>query len=838
MKARCYFLVLILMMVLAGCGKTDNPVAPSGVSDVPGSILNDGESIHSGFPPGNRILWGLWKVKITEDAQIHVVPDRTGALHLNAVRLLEVAPCTTCLMIHNLQFLPDDELQVDLRIRHPFPGILKFSGFDVRGIFISGADYTFPSSGRSIARGPDIPRMLNPDGYTALFNPTDYPETIPPALGYIPGLKATGGDLSATLNPYVAYEQDKPRCMFEPGAVSTRKVHIFAPSFPIEFGYAVDANWQLVDEVIDPIEDFPPDANCIEAYKINVQIGDGLELTAGGMTDISVEVFDHQGLETIDGVTVEAPGIFAGEVELGLDSQTGDESWLYTGQISNETGAGGNDYPVLVMVTDTWTDQNLGAVYAYQVVNVYIGGIGGQGWARTWGGSGSDWGWEITEDGFGNVYVVGEFQGTVDFDPGEGIDIHSANSPYYDVFLCKYDWSGSFHWALTWGGIDHQEATDVCVDGSGNVYVSGWFIGIVDFDPGDGTDYRGHPGEGQAYLSKFDPDGNFIRVRTWEPGYEFGGSSGISAIYTDADNNVLITGYYDGTVDFDPGPGTDIHTAAGSFDAFLCKLDSSGSYQWVRTWGGPSVLYTNDIAPDNIGNIIIAGSFKETADFDPGPGIENHTSNGELDIFLIKFDSSGLFQWVKTWGGPGDEYSPGLAVDTDGFAYITGWFLETVDFDPGPGSDFHTSNGDRDVFLSRLDSSGNLVWVLTWGGTGRDGSRNCALDADGNIYVSGLFEGTVDFDPGPGIIEYSSNGGMDIFLSKLNYNGDLLWVRAWGGLEQDYSAVVAVDYFGNAYITGGFMDTVDFNPGPGIDNHSSNGSRDAFLTRFRSDGYW
>jgi hypothetical protein len=295
-----------------------------------------------------------------------------GQMHLNVVRLLEVTPCKNCLTISNIKVVEPNVLEADLTLKHPFPGLLKYTGFDVRGIFISEANYTFPASGRKIAWGTDLPIVLNPDGYTQLFNPTEYPPTTPAALGYIPGKYATGGDLTATLNPFLAYRRDAPRCMFEAGGSETRTVRLYVPPGPIHFGYAVDACWQLVENVIDPLTDFPPDANCLEAYRVSVDIPYDDDSSWMCQNPINVEVFDHQGLETISTVTIEASNLFSGEVALTYSVQTGEDSWLFSGMIMNENGVSDLAYPLLVRVVDTKLDQNLDQVDAWQVLTANI----------------------------------------------------------------------------------------------------------------------------------------------------------------------------------------------------------------------------------------------------------------------------------------------------------------------------------------------------------------------------------------------------------------------------------------------------------------------------------
>ena len=823
-------LFIVLLSILAvGCASgRENPALPT---DDFADFHNIGQSNAS--VQSNRLLWGLWEITISADRQtVEIITARSEQMHLNVVRLIEVSPCVTCLKIDNIKVVEPNVLEADLTLIHPYPGLLQYTGFDVRGVFISQANYTFPTSGRKIAWGTDVPMVLNSDGYTALFNPTEFPETKPgfPALRYIPGKYATGGDLTATLDPYLAFRRDAPRCMFEAGGSETRTVRLYAPTGPIHFGYAVDACWQSVEDVVDPLTDFPPDANCLEAYRISVAIPYDFNSSWMSQNPVSVEVFDHQGLDTISAVTVEAPDLFAGEVALAYSVQTGEDSWLFSGMIPNEKDALQGSYHALVRVTDANKDQNLGAIDAWGVTSARVK----EGWARTWGGNSHDQGYGVAVDGSGNIYVTGYFSETVDFDPGSGVDNHTSNGGS-DIFLSKFDSSGIFLWTETWGGMAGDYAADVAADGLGNVYVTGTFGKTVDFDPGSGVDNHTSNGVDDAFLSSFHSSGDFVWARTW------GGDlscSGQDVVVDDA-GSAYVIGDFDMTADFDPGSGVDSHSSNGSTDTFLSKFDALGNFIWAETWGGSDNDVASAVAINNLGDISITGPFCcSTVDFDPGSGVDNHTPIGGFDAFLSKFDSSGCFLWARTWGGDFSESGAGVAADNSGNVYVTGRFTETADFDPGIGVDNHTSNGDHDIFLSKFDSSGNYLWAKTWGGSGEDTGYRIAMDESGSVYVAGIFADTVDFDPGSGGDYHTSNGLQDVFLSKFDSSDNFLWAKTWGGSDTDIGSSIATDGSGNAYVTGRFAGIADLDPGEGADNHTSNGAYDAFLSKFPPDGNW
>lgn len=141
-------------------------------------------------------------------------------------------------------------------------------------------------------------------------------------------------------------------------------------------------------------------------------------------------------------------------------------------------------------------------------------------------------------------------------------------------------------------------------------------------------------------------------------------------------------------------------------------------------------------------------------------------------MFVSKLDSAGGFLWAARWGGSGADEDTGLdvAVDDSGNVYTTGVFVNTVDFDPGPATFTMNSAGDRDVFVSKLDSAGNHLWARQLGGSSEDVGIGIAVDGGGNVHCTGYFEGTADFDPGAGPYDISSAGGRDIFLSQIVQN--------------------------------------------------------------------
>jgi hypothetical protein len=396
-------------------------------------------------------------------------------------------------------------------------------------------------------------------------------------------------------------------------------------------------------------------------------------------------------------------------------------------------------------------------------------------WAQAWGAASNDEGLSVIVDSANGVYVCGTFKDTVDFDPGSGTENHSANG-VFDVFLSKFDSNGNFQWVGTWGGILRESAEEVGVDSSNNVYVTGYFEDTVDFDPGGGSASRTSAGGPDAYISKFNSSGAFQWVRTWGAS---GGDNSFGLEVTST-GDVYSTGQFLGTVDFDPGAGSDSHTSTGTWlpDAFITKFDTSGNHQWAQTWGSDDFENGIDVTVYNNTEVYCGGWFQGVCDFDPSGGVASRTSNGAADIFVSKFNSSGTFQWVQTWGGSNFDGLEQVNIDASGNLLVCGNFAGTVDMDPGGGTDNHSSNGLDDAYLVRLNSSGTFQLARTWGGTGIDVALSVAGDTGGNMFLVGTFDDTVEFAPvnapcNDNSDQHQSAGGSDAFLVK--YLSDGCW---------------------------------------------------------------
>jgi uncharacterized repeat protein (TIGR01451 family) len=271
-----------------------------------------------------------------------------------------------------------------------------------------------------------------------------------------------------------------------------------------------------------------------------------------------------------------------------------------------------------------------------------------------------------------------------------------------------------------------------------------------------------------VFLIKLDSVGNFIWVQQYGSTTDDEGQD----ILIDATDNIYIIGDFEGTVDFDPSVNTHSLTSFnGNSDVFIQKLDSTGSFIWAKSFGGLFHDYAYEIIQDKIGDIYITGDYTGQVDFDPGVGSFLLTSLNSEDIYIEKLDSSGNFIWAKSFGGSDLDIGYGMFVDLHNDLYITGEYSDLADLDPGPAISNHRSVGGTDIFIEKLNSNGELLWVNTMGTGFNDHGRGIWVDTSNCVYTIGSFYGMMDFDPGLGTDTRSSGTGWGYYVQKLNQRG-------------------------------------------------------------------
>lgn len=449
-------------------------------------------------------------------------------------------------------------------------------------------------------------------------------------------------------------------------------------------------------------------------------------------------------------------------------------------------------------------------------------------WATRAGGIGGERSKSIALDVNKNVYTVGTFRDTADFDPGPNVFNLIAKGSN-DIFIQKLDKDGNFLWAIGLGSIGSDDANAVSTDTSGHVYITGSFRDTTDFDPSSNVVNAVAEGSADIFVLKLDSNGDFLWVKQM-------GGSGLdegNTLTTDVAGNIYVAGRFIDSVDFDPGMGT-LYIEATRSSSFIQKLTPNGDLVWAKAILGNGANEVFSIALDSWGYVYTTGDFSGTVDVDPAIGTLNVTSIGGTDIFIQKLDAAGNLVWAKQMGGIGLDEGHAVTIDASGAVYSLGRFNNTVDFDPGPGVTSKTTNGNDDVYLQKLTSNGDLIWVNTLGGSSFDDGRSLATDGAGNVYFVGHFSGLVDFDFGAGTLDLTANGGYDAFVQKVDANGNLLWVRSIGAVANDLGRGLVVDEDNGLYYTGYYRDTVDFDPGTGSLFLASAGDYDAFVSKLQA----
>jgi hypothetical protein len=476
------------------------------------------------------------------------------------------------------------------------------------------------------------------------------------------------------------------------------------------------------------------------------------------------------------------------------------------------------------VATTSTSDAGLAAstVYSYQVsaidnagnessrsatssANTPVCPVGGTySWAKQMGGTAvadSVVPYGVAVDGSGNSFVTGVLYGTVNFGLG---NVTSAGRA--DMFVAKYSAAGAPQWVRRFGDAADQFGTAVATDASGNVYVTGYFFGTVDFGGG--------PLVGNSYdivLAKYSPTGAHL----WSK--NIGGSSSDmgQAIAVDSGGNVLVGGQFAATVDFGGGP----LTSAGGYDGFLAKYNTNGGHVWSRRVGGASVDTVTGLGVDSTGNPTLVGYFQGPSNF----GGANLTSAGSSDIFVARYTAAGAHQWSNRYGDLDDQRAYAAAVDGAGNVAITGYFNGTLTF----GGPTFTNVGGADIFLVKLDASGAHSWskafgsALTYGEVG----EGVAFDGAGNVVLTGEIVQAVDLGGGlvvPTTITY------DAFVAMYSATGIYQWSKRWVADWDDHGNAIAADATGNVVVVGDFYQFEDFGT---AGYFTSPGGADGFIVK-------
>lgn len=387
---------------------------------------------------------------------------------------------------------------------------------------------------------------------------------------------------------------------------------------------------------------------------------------------------------------------------------------VVTGSFNGPVNFGGND--LLAAGTDV-------LLARYNTAGTHL-------WSKSFGGAAADQAYAVALDASGNILLTGYFQQTAYF--GGSYLTSLGNS---DLFVAKYDSNGNHVWSRQLGTAGADIGYSVAADPSGNVLVTGYLHGVVPSD---------------IVVIKYNAAGTLQWLKTLgsPDGYDEG-----LAVTSDSAGNVLVTGSFNGTVDFGGGP---LSTPGDDWDVFVAKYSPTGTHLWSKRYGGTDLDAGLCIKTDASDNVIVTGYFLGSVSFGGDPLV---SSGADVDLFLAKYNSAGDHLWSERFGGTSYETPSGLAVDASSRIFLTGNFAGHADFG---GTGDLVSGGSADAFFAEYNPNGYHLSSQCYGSTSSDGGQSIAVDGAGNRYMTGYFAGSVNFGGGSMV----ANGSPDIFIVK------------------------------------------------------------------------
>jgi hypothetical protein len=434
-------------------------------------------------------------------------------------------------------------------------------------------------------------------------------------------------------------------------------------------------------------------------------------------------------------------------------------------------------------------------------------------WSRHGGGPSNDRGHAICTDAAGNVFITGVVEASAAFGP------YALNVEAEDAFIVKYAPDGTELWAKRAGGPANQECGNaLCTDDEGNVYVAGLIQDIAQFDDVELTSH----GVQDIFIAKYDGSGALLWARN------AGGilNEEVFGICVDGEHGLYITGSTAGVAYFGADSLVENTPNSGS-DLLLAKYDLSGTFQWAKRCGGEDWDVGKAVGVDLDGNLFVTGYYTTAAYFDGfllNPGDVGRRS------FMTKFDVDGTVLWARTSVPAGTSEGTALAVDPSGDVVAIGmYFSGPIMFE----NEVLPVIGDKDIFLTRYDTDGTLLWARNAGGPSRDIPTGIAIDSWGSTHICGSYTGNAHF----GVPELTSLDSTDVFVATYDAGGTGSNAISAGGISGvplgyiETANGIAADNWGHVYTAGTFKATATFAPG----TVTSSGAADVFVARPHSN---
>lgn len=473
------------------------------------------------------------------------------------------------------------------------------------------------------------------------------------------------------------------------------------------------------------------------------------------------------------------------------------------------------------------------------ITNVFYGQSPDFQWAHSTQGYGFDFVRASVLDAEGNTYSTGWYGGTLYYTIDGVEDSLMYQGGDADMFVEKRTADGDLVWIKNISGIGFIGGDAIALDEFGHIAVIGSFVHSIDVNPGPGIDsLHAEVDQGQRFIVKLEAeDGEFV----W--GKKVHGNLLKTTVHNvikfDSYGNLYNTGSFVFDFDINPSPSeSEILTANNGRDVFVQKLDVNGDLIWGKqielqtdptNWDLTSVL---DITSS--GEVVIAGTFQDTLDLDLGVGTDFVYSPNMPSVYIIKLDAQGNTIWTSTIEGQGGDLEcPIVHIDYDDNIYLQGFFQDTLDFNPGPGTEtIFPENGNQAVFILKLDENGNYTWVNTIETEGI--SKHMGLDVDvfGNVYSGSSYFLTAEVPTVSGTSTHTSQGQIDVLLTQLNVNGEFIWSKSFGGNYLDLVQTVMTNKTGEYLMTSGsFHQMVDFDPGADLYNIEAYSASDGYIQK-------
>lgn len=449
-------------------------------------------------------------------------------------------------------------------------------------------------------------------------------------------------------------------------------------------------------------------------------------------------------------------------------------------------------------------------------------------YSLSYGGPSREQCFSSATDTEGNLYILGDYYEQCDFDPSaEDHTLTSAGSS--DLFIQKLDSNGSLVWVITLSSINSDFGAKLNIDSENNLIVTASVIDSTKWISPNQTKWISGDMDTRVFILKANPEGIIEWYKTFgDPG----SSMGISDATLDNDDNIIISGSFTSSVDMDPNSDDfnidALLTSTSKSDAYMCKYNEDGEFLWLKSWGGELSDWLLKVRTDKDNNLLGILNFKGLVDLDPSfDKVLKVNSRGSSDLCLVKLNEDGDFQWAKTFGTQTHENQGDLALDQNGNVFITGNFSGKF-YVGQDSSNAMQSTGYGSSFIIKFDSSGETGWIKSVATTGLSSGECITTDYYRNVFISGYFTDTVEFDSSSKFIA----SDKDLYLMKIDSNGNTSNVTVIGGPDDEIGTLLQVDNDNQLYLVTSFTDSLLLQRNGSDTAFFSNGSKDISIIKF------